>query len=1181
MRRLVFLAILLVLLVVGLMSASSASAAGSVGWAPLVVSEPSSFTPADAVACEGVEKKCDRYQLLVRNTGDQESEKGQPVRLTDVLPAGITTLEVSSGSVPNGGEWSCPGDGPGSTTVTCELREPNGGVAGGRYAPYLQIIVSAPAAGASGVLTNHVTVEGGGASAQASVTDETPIDSPPSFSVNEFAFEPQTPGGARALAAGGHPSQLTTDVGIPSADSPPHGVEGEEGKFAPARNMRSVSVELPDGLLGLPLATGRCEEYALRLHSCPAKSRVGIVALLDGKTSEGEFAFTEDKHGTNSVGFVYNMVPEGGYPAEFGFVFADAAAPVLLYANVVHTGSGYRVRVTVPGVPSTAETLDVSLTFFGEPGSLNTSGSEAPFLDSPSDCSAEEEGLSSSAEGTASDFASRLELEPWGEQGHVVAGEFGVYQEIAGCAALDGLFKPTVKAAPSPEGEKDSLVADEPSAYTVGVGVPQTTGFGEAATPDVRDVTVALPEGVSVDPSAGTGLVGCEAAGPEGINIGSSDIGVHGEDVGDPEATELGEGHEGGDSSPYDDGFYHTAPGHCPAASVVGSVEVCTPLLANRTSTEQNTKDGVAECEQKPGIAPLQGDIYLGEPKCGGAGQPACSEASATNGELFSGYLEVSGDGVIVKLPGTIAADPATGRLTGTFKESPQFPFGLVRVHFKGGNRAPLANPQTCGSFAGSSTVTSWAGQSVSALSQPFAITGCPEGSMPFSPTFTAATGSGTAGASTSFALSFSRQDREQDFSGLTATLPAGLVGKIKGIPLCPEAAANAGTCATVAPESKIGVTGVLAGSGPEPYAQNGGEVYLTGPYAGAPFGLSIVVPAQAGPFNLGNEVVRAAIHINPSTAQVTVTTNAIPQSKDGVPFRLRTIATSITRPEFLRNPTSCTPQSVSATIKAAQGASANVSSPLTPTGCQGLPFAPKLTEATTGNPSKANGASLTVNVTQNTGEANIAKVDIQLPISLPSRLTTLQKACSEAQFNTNPAGCPEGSDIGTATAHTPILANPLSGPAYLVSHGGAAFPDVEFVLQGENVTIVLDGKTDIKKGITSSSFETVPDAPDESFTATLPEGPHSALAAYGSLCNPTEAITTTKHETRRIDGHTRHITIHTKKTIAKQLLSPTTITAQNGATITQTTKITVTGCPKPKPATKHNAKVPFRKRKK
>ena len=359
-------------------------------------------------------------------------------------------------------------------------------------------------------------------------------------------------------------------------------------------------------------------------------------------------------------------------------------------------------------------------------------------------------------------------------------------------------------------------------------------------------------------------------------------------------------------------------------------------------------------------------------------------------------------------------------------------------------------------------------------------------------------------------------------------------------VSLCGEPQAQQGTCG---PESQIGTTTVGAGAGEHPFYL-GGRVYITGPYGGAPFGLSVVVPAVAGPFNLGDVIVRAAINVDPATAALTVTTGPLPQIIDGVPTRLRTINVTVDRPQFTFNATNCTRQQISASMAGAQGASASASSAYSPGGCASLPFRPSLAAFTQGRASKADGASLTVRVAQKPGEANIAEVLLQLPKQLPSRLTTLQKACTEAQFNTNPAGCPPASVIGTAKAITPTLRVPLMGPAILVSHGGAAFPDVEFILQGEGVTILLDGKTQIKNGITYSKFETVPDAPISSFETILPEGPYSVLGANV----PTNA---------------------NYSLCGQQLTMPAIIIAQNGAQITQGTKIAVGGCKASRPLTR------------
>jgi hypothetical protein len=563
-----------------------------------------------------------------------------------------------------------------------------------------------------------------------------------------------------------------------------------------------------------------------------------------------------------------------------------------------------------------------------------------------------------------------------------------------------------------------------------------------------------------------------------------------------------------------------------------------------------------------PGAA-LQGKVYVGKPACS-----PCTEEhkDAAEGRVFRLFLQAQAplgcppggkeagkeecNGVIIKLHGAAYANEATGQLETRFEEQPQQPFELLQLKLNGGPRATLANPQSCGTAEGSAGLTPWSAAPGAPPTAPpvpprFNVDAngagapCPT-AWPFNPSFNAGTSGPTAtraGAFTNFSLAFGREDREQNLSEVEVHLPLGLVGKIAAVKQCGEAEvhaaeANAGECPA---ESQIGTATAGAGPGPHPFFQTG-KVYLTGPYKGAPFGLAVITPAIAGPFNLGNIVVRSQITIDPSTAAVTATADPLPQLKDGVPLRLRRVNVEVNNPNFIINPTNCTPQHVSAKLTSAQNTSVQVSSPFDVGGCGALPFSPVLTAEAGGHGSKANGTSFTVKVTAAPGQANIAKTYLQLPIALPSRLSTIQKACVAAVFEANPAACDEGSNIGMAIAHTPLLKNPLVGPAYLVSHGNAAFPDVEFVLQGEGITLILDGKTDIKGGITYSRFETVPDAPVSSFETVLPAGPHSALTAnvpeseHFSLCNST-------------------------------LLMPTEITGQNGAVIKQVTKIAVTGC--------------------
>jgi hypothetical protein len=448
----------------------------------------------------------------------------------------------------------------------------------------------------------------------------------------------------------------------------------------------------------------------------------------------------------------------------------------------------------------------------------------------------------------------------------------------------------------------------------------------------------------------------------------------------------------------------------------------------------------------------------------------------------------------------------------------------------------------------------------------------CPGAALPFSPSLTAGSSNIQAGAFSQFTMTMSREDGEQNLQAVSLKMPPGLSGLLSGVKLCGEAEANAGTCG---PESEIGETTVSVGVGSNPFAVKGGKVYITGPYRGAPFGLSIVNPADAGPFHLGKVVVRAKIEVDPITAALTITSDnegdfKIPQYIKGIPLQIKHVNVTITRPGFTFNPTNCEKMQIGGSLSAVEGATQSLSVPFQATNCATLGFAPKFSVSTSGKTSKANGASLSVKLTYPKApfgsQANIAKVKVELPKQLPSRLTTLQKACTAAQFKVNPTGCPAASIVGHAKAITPLIPVPLEGPAYFVSNGSQAFPNLIVVLQGYGVTVDLVGDTFISKaGITSSTFNTVPDAPVGSFELTLPQGKFSALTANGNLCNATKTVITHKRVTRRVHGRVVHVRRTFKRTVAQPLLMPTSFTAQNGAVLKQTTKIAVTGCGKKK----------------
>jgi hypothetical protein len=562
----------------------------------------------------------------------------------------------------------------------------------------------------------------------------------------------------------------------------------------------------------------------------------------------------------------------------------------------------------------------------------------------------------------------------------------------------------------------------------------------------------------------------------------------------------------------------------CLESSKIGTVEVHTPLLPN----------------------PLVGAAYL-----------ARQEANPF-GSIVAMYIVVYDpvSGVRVKVAGEVKPDPVTGQLVATFDNTPELPFEDLVLHFFGGSRAPLGTPALCGGYTTTASIAPWSGNEAVTSSSEFKITSGPNGApcqnpLPFAPSLTTGSLNLQAGAFSPFTMTMSREDGNQNLQAIQLKMPPGLLGTLSSTELCPEPQADEGTCGA---NSLIGETTVSVGLGGDPFTVKGGKVYITGPYDGAPYGLSIVNPAKAGPFDLESTkanhpacdclVVRAKIEVNPTNAALTITSDnsgpyKIPQILEGIPLQIKHVNVTINRPDFTFNPTDCSPMSIGGSLSSTQGASSVLNVPFQVTNCATLRFKPIFSVSTSGRTSRAKGASLSVKLTYPKAsfgsQANIGKVKVDLPKQLPSRLTTLQKACPAATFEANPAACQPDSRVGTATATTPVLPVHLEGPAYFVSHGGAKFPELIIALSGEGVTVYLHGETFIDPaGITSSTFRTIPDVPIGTFELKLPQGPDSALAANGNLC-------------------------------ASKLRMPTTFVAANGMQIKQSTPVTATGCHKKK----------------
>jgi hypothetical protein len=1027
--------------------------------------------------------------------------------IADKLPPGVELVPGSVRGVQPGIESVLTRAGKASKLKCTEAASLVSCTTTNKVPPYgaLELLATVKVTAAAGAsLANEVKLEGGAPVAplvRALTVGGSPGNSGTSFGVQNYELEPENETGDRETQAGKHPFQLTTTLEMNQIlKLDPEGVEIATGSPALVRDLHFL---LPPGLLGNINVLKQCSSIAFSTiapgatNLCPAETAIGVARIVINEPNNFHGVLTETVP-------IFNLEPAPGEPARFGIEFDKVTVPL---TTSVRTGKDYAVEVSSTNLSQAAEVLTSQVTFWGQPGSPkhdaargwqcidderykeeeighpcqhNGDENAPPFLSLPTSCPTE--APVTTVTGRSWPIGAGKQVFPIGPESAATSH----FPALTGCELLG--FEPVLSVEP------DTHAANTPTGLAVKIETPQTstlspTGLAEA---DLKETVVTLPEGVMASPGAANNLQTCAAISKEELPpIG---FGFPFEKLGVPEAAQLN-----------NENILPQAE-ECPNASKLGTVSVKTPLLKNE----------------------LHGSVYL-------AGQ----DTTLLEERLvlyLTAYDEESG--VRVKLAGDVHLDQSTGRLTSTFKNSPQVPFENIVIKFFGGSTATQSTPPECGTYTTHGSFTPWSGTATAQASGDFAITegpggtGCPNPAS-LAPAFVAGNTDTQAGAFTHFSLTIGHSDADQPLGSLTVHLPLGSAAMIANVNPCAEP--PAGQEWSCGADSLIGHSTSTSGLGGSPFSL-GGTVYLTKGYGGAPFGLLVVTPADAGPFHLGKVNVRSRIFVDRNTAAVTIVSDPLPTFVRGVPVQLKQINVTVDRDDFQFNPTNCAQQSTTATIVGSKGASAAVSSPYGVTNCGALPFKPTLTASTKGNASKLNGAELRVKVTSAPGQANIAKTKLVLPIALPSRLTTIQKACPDTVFEVNAAACDEGSNIGSATVHTPVLKNPLTGPAYLVSHGNAAFPDVEFVLQGEGITLILDGQTDIKKGITTSTFNSVPDAPVTTFETTLPEGPHSALtsnvpsAKRFSLCG-------------------------------QKLVIPTTITGQNGVVIQQETKVPVEGC--------------------
>jgi len=911
---------------------------------------------------------------------------------------------------------------------------------------------------------NKARVEGGGA-APVSTTAPTPVQSEPSpfnfITGSAGLFGTRTSAdGSTVTQAGSHPYQET--IASLYLTTNPNDVAS---LLASGGGLHELSVDLPRGDIVNPEATSHCAES--ELHSdqgCPYASQVGTIALtLSLAGGFGQAA---------AIRPLYNMVSPPGHPAELAFeVISGTFIHVL---GSVRSDGTFLLAAKTSDIPAIKTIGGVRTVLWGDPTAESHDSQRGACViqngNSPTLCPTERthRALLTMPSSCGGPLTTTARIDDWFEPGNFVTRSYestdlnGSPVGVDGCNQLQ--FEPTIESRPT------TNLADSPSGLDFDLKQPQNEEFESLSTANLKDTTVALPQGMALNPSAGAGREACSSA----------QIGL---------ATAVGQ-------TPI---RFSEEGAHCPDASKIGSVEVKTPLLED----------------------PLEGNVYLAKP------------FDNPFGTLLGIYLAIDDPqtGTIAKLPGKVEADPQTGQLTTTFTESPELPLEDVKLHLFNGPRAALTTPQTCGTYTTTSELTPWSTPE-GADAHPtdsFETTTSPNGgACPRSPgeaanrpSFSAGTISPQAGSYSPFVLHLAREDGTQRISGIDTTLPEGLTGKLAGVAQCPEAAIaaakareapNQGAAEIQSPScpasSEVGTADVAAGSGITPLHVQG-HAYLAGPYEGAPISLVVITPAVAGPFDLGVVTTRVALHVDPETARIHAVSDPLPQILDGIPLDVRSIALELGRPDFSLNPTSCDPMAVGGSVTSALGMSQALSSPFQVGGCSALPFKPKLSVKLKGGTRRGDFPALTAIATAKPGEANIGSVAVTLPHSAFLEQGHIGTVCTRVQFAQGAVpgeACPKRSIYGKATAITPLLAQPLSGPVYLRS-SSHQLPDLVVALHGQ-VDVVLDGRVDSVKGALRNTFEAVPDAPVTKFVLKMQGGRKGLIVNSRNLCASTNRAT-------------------------------------------------------------------------
>jgi hypothetical protein len=990
------------------------------------------------------------YAVSIKNVGDANSAGA--VTVDFALPAGVRPdLEAK-----NGTGWSCS-----LLTHACSN---SASVSPGASLPILSMPVFLDPEIVPDVLDATFTASGGGASAAASGEDSFALGPPLSFGLipDSFIAKVEDEAGDDYTQAGGHPFRATAAFDFVKKNARERDSLGNLLP-PPFEDARDAVINLPPGFAAnTTVIPGGCRVSDVAESNCPERYAIGrAFANLGGFTEKDPEAV------------VYKVEAGAGYPAAFAFRPVGVSNVTVLLRPKIRPGD-FTVAAFSPSAPQNPHLFSIEYFTFCSYGAVvkaigpnwfsprcknptDTGALAKPFITNPTRCTGEEDVSSINV-------ASYQNPGAFDDEGYpdLTDPNWKTYETtsppLTGCNQLP--FDPSFEGRPS------TNVADAPTGLDFNLHIPQDglvdpEGLGSA---HLKDTTVVLPRGMTVNPSAATGLEACSTA-----QIGLLE-------------TEHAE--------PYRIRF-DGKPIACPDASRIGTVTVNSPLIDET----------------------LQGGVYLAK------------QFDNPFGSLLALYLVIRNDqiGLSAKLAGEVTPDPVTGQLTVHFEENPQLPFEDLRLKSFEGPRASLRTPATCGLKTTEATFNPWSAPESGPPATPndsFQIATAPGGGkcatkaadLPNAPRLLAGTMTPKAGAYSPFVFRLSREDGSQELKGLTATLPPGLTGRLAGVPFCSQAGINRaaarkkpgqGALELRAPScpaaSQVGTVAIAAGAGPLPYRTEG-KVYLAGPYKGAPVSLVVITPAVAGPFDLGVVVVRNALRVDPVTAQVSVESDPLPTILDGIPLDLRSIEVRVTRDRFTLNPTSCEPMSIGAT---AQGLSslASLSQRFQVGECDGLGFKPHLKLTLVGGTRRGAHPALTAVLTPRPGDANISSISVALPHSEFLEQGHIRTICTRVQFAANQ--CPAGAVYGEAEATTPLLDQPLKGPVYLRSSDNP-LPDLVVALRGPDslpIEVQAAGRIDSVRGGIRNSFELVPDAPITRFVLRMQGGKKGLLVNSRQLC--------------------------------------------------------------------------------